>query len=110
MKRHWTNYITTANNTGLQQFAFPTEDDYRVRHVKSVYSGLQVTGFSIALYTSGQEFSVIDTTRFAAGNIPVELEFDAMERIQLYVGTQDLAGLVRTNVPIVIAYEVDSRP
>lgn len=110
MKRYWTGYFTTAANGSMQTFTMTTEDDYRVRHLKAVYCGIQVSGVAIACYTSGQEYSLIDTTRFAAGNEPVRVEFDVQPRLQLSVGIQDLSGTARTNIPVVIEYEVDSAP
>lgn len=110
MRRYWTNYVTTAANGSNQTFTFPTEDDYRVRHLKKVYCGIQVAGVAVSFFTSGQEYSTVDSTRFAAGNEPVAVEFDIQPRIQLTVGIQDLSATARTNVPIVIEYEVDSAP
>lgn len=108
MKRLWTNYLTTAANANEQIFDFPTNDDYRARHVKSIFVGIAVAGVSVTLYTSGQEYTKVDTTRFAAGDAVLHVEFDAQPKLLIRVGLQDIAGGAHVNVPVVIGYEVDA--
>lgn len=105
--RLWTNYFTMAANANLQPFTFTTLDDYRTRHLRTIFVGLATAGISIALYASGQEFSVIDLSRFAAGDSPLHVEFDVQAKIQLSIALQDLAGAAHTNVPVIIGYTVD---
>lgn len=108
MKRQWTNYFTTAANGNEQLFNFVTEDDYRVRHVKHAFAGIATAGVAITFYTTGQEYSKVDCTRFAAGDDPLNLEFDAQPQQVIVVGITNLAGAALTNVPIIIGYEVDA--
>lgn len=106
-KRLWTNYVTIAASTSNQIFTFTTLDDYRVRHVESVFVGLATSGIQLSLYTMGQEFSTIDLTRFAAGDAVLHVEFDIPAKLQLSIGLQDLSGAGATNVPVVLGYTVD---
>lgn len=107
MKRAYTFYVTTAANANMQQFTVTSIDDYRVRHLNRIYCGLTVSGVSLAVYSTGQQYLLVDTTRFGNGNWPVEIDVDVPAKIQLVVGVQDLSGAARTNVPIVIEYDVD---
>lgn len=107
-KRLWTNYYTTAANANEQLFDFLTEDDYRTRHVKSVFVGISTSGVALTLYSQGQEYSKIDCTRFAAGDAVLHVEFDLPAKMTLKIGLQNKAGAALTNVPIILGYETDA--
>lgn len=107
-KRLWTNYFTTAANATEQLFTFSTQDDYRVRHVESIFVGLATAATQLSLYTMGQEFSTIDLTRFAAGDAVLHVEFDIPAKLQLTIGLKSLGGSALTNVPVVLGYTVDA--
>lgn len=106
-KRLWTNYFTTAANATEQQFTFSTLDDYRTRHIESVFVGLDTAGVQLSLYTQGQEYSTIDLSRFSAGDAVLHIEFDLLPKLQLTIGLKNLAGATLTNVPVTIGYTVD---
>ena len=96
--------VATPN---AQAFIFTTNDDYRDRYIKTLFVGLATPGISVALYITGQEYSVVDLTRFAAGDSILEMEFKAPAKLQLQVQLTDLAGAAHANVPVVIGYTVD---
>lgn len=110
MKRHWTGYLTTLANTNEQIADFATNDDYRLRHVKSIFAGITTAGVQISLYTQGQEYATVDCTRFAAGDPIVPIEFDVQPKLLIRVGVKDLAGASHANIPVVVEYEVDTNP
>jgi hypothetical protein len=103
----WTNYVTTAANATEQQFQFTSEDDFRDRYIETIFVGLATAGVQLGLYTSGQEYSTIDLTRFAAGDAVLYVDFVVKARLYLTVSIKDLAGAAHTNIPIVIGYRVD---
>lgn len=107
MKRLGLNYITTAANANEQFFPFPTNDDYRARHIKTVFVGLATSGVQIALYVTGQLFSAMDLTRFAAGDAILEVDIDVPAKQTITVSLKNIAGAALTNVPVVLGYEVD---
>lgn len=107
VKRIWTNYFTTLANSQQQLFTFTTNDDYRDRYVYSVFVGLATAGISIALFTMGQEYSLVDLTRFAAGDAVLAVEFKVPAKLQVTIGLQDVAGAAHTNVPVVLGYAID---
>lgn len=109
-KRLWTNYFTTAANANEQSFTFVTNDDYRTRHIKTIFVGLATSGVQLGLYVSGQEYSTIDLTRFAAGDAVLHVDIDIPARLQLTISLKNLAGTALTNVPVVIGYTVDGAP
>lgn len=109
-KRLWTNYFTTAANANEQSFTFVTNDDYRTRHIKTIFVGLATSGVQLGLYVSGQEYSTIDLTRFAAGDAVLHVDIDVPAKLQLTVSLKNIAGAALTNVPVVIGYTVDATP
>lgn len=109
MRRFYTFYVTTAANTAEQDFNVTNNiDNYRTQHVKRVYVGTQVAGFSVGFAAAGQKFGAADTTIFAAGNEPLSLEFDVPAKVGLTIYTVDVNGTAHTNVPVVLEYDVDA--
>lgn len=106
-KRLWTNYFTTAANATAQQFTFTTNDDYRDRYVDTLFLGIATSGVSIALFVTGQEYSIVDATRFAAGDAILRVQMKVPAKLQLTVQLQNIAGAALTNVPVVVGYYVD---
>lgn len=107
-KRLWTNYFTTLANASEQLFTFTTLDDYRTRYVESIFVGLATAAIQLGLYTTGQEYSVIDLSRFAAGDAVLHVQFTLQPKLQLTVGIKDLGGSAHTNVPVVLGYRVNT--
>lgn len=107
-KRLWTNYNTSQANATEQLFTFTTPDDYRTRHVKSIFCSVNSAGVQISIYAAGQEYSTVDASRFAAGDAILELEFDLPAKIQPTIGIKDLGSSAHTNFAITIGYEVDA--
>lgn len=105
--RVWTNYFTTLANANQQTFTFSTPDDYRDRWIESIFLGIATAGVNVQLQITGQEYSMIDTTRFAAGDAVLKTEFKAPAKMQLQILLQDIAGAAHVNVPVVIGYRVD---
>lgn len=105
--RLWTNYITTAANANMQLFTFVTNDDYRDRFIETIFVGLATSGIAIALYTTGQEYSIVDFTRFGLGDPVLDVDMLVKAKLSLTVGIQDLAGAAHTNIPVVIGYRVN---
>lgn len=106
-KRLWTNYLTTAANANEQLFTFTTNDDYRTRHLETLFVGIATSGVQVGIYVSGQEYSTVDATRFAAGDAILQLDVDIPAKLQLTISLKNLAGAALTNVPVTIGYTVD---
>jgi hypothetical protein len=110
-KRHATIYTTTLANASTQDFLAATvNDEWRVRHIKTLYVGISVSGVRVGLYVKGQLYSEVDTSRFGPAAPYIDVEFDVPPQITMHVGVTDLAGAARTNIPIVWEYEVDGPP
>jgi hypothetical protein len=106
-RRLWTNYFTTLANANPQQFTFVTNDDYRDRYIETIFVGLATAGMSIALFVTGQDYSVIDLSRFAAGDAVLHVDIKIPAKLQATVVLQDIAGAAHANVPVIIGYRVD---
>lgn len=106
MKRHWTQYITTAANTSEQVFDFTTNDDFRGYNLEDVFVGITTAGVLITLYASGTLFSSVDATRFAAGDQVLKIDESIPAKVPLRIGIKDIAGNAQTNVPVTIGINV----
>lgn len=106
MKRHWTNYQTTAANASEQVADFTTPDDYRGYVLEDIFVGIATAGVEITLYASGQLFSSVDATRFAAGDQVLKIDEAIPAKVPLRVGIKDIGGSAHTNVPITIGISV----
>lgn len=107
MLRLATNYFTTAANANTQLFTFVSNDDNKMRHLKSIFVGLTTSGIRVGLYLNGRVYTEVDLTRFAAGDPVVRLELDIPPQSTFQIGLTDLAGAAHTSVPVVIGYSVD---
>lgn len=106
MKRHWTQYLTTAANTSEQVFDFTTPDDYRGYTLEDIFIGIDTAGVLITLYASGQLFSSVDSTRFAAGDQVLKIDEAIPAKVPLRIGIKDIGGSAQTNVPVTIGINV----
>jgi hypothetical protein len=105
--RYASNAITIAANSSEQTSTYTTVDDYRARTLRTLYVGITTKGIVVRLYVQGRKIAEIDCTRFANGNVPLDLDFVVPAQIQLQVSFQDASGTGSTAVPVVVGYAPD---
>lgn len=105
--RYATNAITLAATASEVTSTFTTVDDYRARVLRTLYVGITTKGIIARIYIQGRKIAEADCTRFANGNVPLDLDFLVPAQIQIQVSFQDSSGTGSTGIPVVIGYAPD---